>query len=145
MAQAKVVYPEKVMPFIAPGSEGVYASRMLIDKYNCGSEKIQVNHGVVAKGKALAGAVHEGHDEVYIVLKGAGKLNLGGEMYDIRPGTVVFIPGGTFHAIHNEQGEEDLEIITVWAGIPAEGVNEMYDLRRKAWGTTYREIEDQPE
>lgn len=142
MAQAKVVYPEKVMPFIAPGCEDTYESRMLIDAFNCGSEKIQVNHGVVKVGKALSGAVHEGHDEVYVILKGNATLDMDGKIYDINPGTVVFIPGGTFHAIHNENGTEDLVLITVWAGIPAKGVNGMYDMRLEQWGTTYREVDE---
>lgn len=143
MAHAKVVYPEKVMPFIASGCENIYTSRMLIDLFNCGSEKIQVNHGVVEPGKALPGAAHEGHDELYVILNGHAMLDLAGEMSELKPGTVVFIPGGTFHAIHNENSTETLELITVWAGQPAKGANEMYDMRQEAWGTTYREVDEE--
>ncbi len=142
MAHAKVVYPEKVMPFIAPGCENLYSSRMMIDLFNCGSEKIQVNHGVVEPGKALPGAAHEGHDEVYVILKGNARLDMGGENYELKPGTVVFIPAGTFHAIHNEESPDTLELVTVWAGQPAKGANELYDMRLEEWGTTYREIEE---
>lgn len=142
MSQAKVVYPEKVMPFIAPGCENLYSSRMMIDLFNCGSEKIQVNHGVVEPGKALPGAAHEGHDEVYVILKGHAMLDMAGEMYELKPGTVVFIPGDTFHAIHNEESKEALELVTVWAGQPAKGANELYDMRLEEWGTTYREADE---
>lgn len=141
MAEGKVVHPEKVMPFVAPGCEGIYDSRMLIDACNCGSEKLQVNHGTVKAGKGLPGAVHEGHDELYIVLKGHADLDMAGEHYDLKPGSVVFIPGGTFHALTNKSETEDFELITVWPGQPAPGANEMYDLRKEAWGTTYREVE----
>ena len=141
MAQAKVVRPEKVMPFIAPGCEGKYISRMLIDTYNCGSEKLQVNHGTVKLGQGLPGAVHEGHDELYIVLKGHANLNMAGEHYDLEAGSVVFIPGGTFHALTNKSKTEDFEFITVWPGLPEPGINEIYDMRKEAWGTTYREVE----
>ncbi len=129
------------MPFIAPGCEGLYTSRMLIDVFNCGSEGIQVNHGVVEAGKALPGAAHEGHDELYIILKGHARLDMAGQTYELNPGTVVFIPGGTFHAVHNEDDSEPLELFTVWAGQPAKGANEMYDMRLEAWGTTYREVD----
>ncbi len=142
MLKPKVVHPEKVMPFIAPGCENLYTSRMLIDIFNCGSDKIQVNHGIVQAGKSMPGASHEGHDELYVILKGEASLDMAGEVYDLRPGTVVFIPGGTFHAIKNETGTEDLELITVWPGQPAPGVNELYDMRKEAWGTTYREIDE---
>ena len=66
---------------------------------------------------------------------------MAGEHYDLKPGSVVFIPGGTFHALTNKSETEDFELITVWPGQPAPGANEMYDLRKEAWGTTYREIE----
>ena len=141
MAEGKVGHSEKVMPFIAPGCEGIYISRMLIDSYNCGSEKLQVNHGTVTAGKGLPGAVHDGHDELYIVLKGHADLDMAGENYELKPGSVVFIPGGTFHALNNKSETEDFELITVWPGQPAPGANEMYDLRKEAWGTTYREVE----
>ena len=143
MAHPMVVQPEKVMPFIAPGCEGVYTSRMLIDAFNCGSEKLQVNHGTVEPGKALPGSAHEGHDELYIILRGHAVLDLAGTRYEIKPGTVAFIPGGTFHAIHNEAGTEVLELITVWPGLPAKGINEMYDLRMEAWGTSYRTVDSE--
>jgi mannose-6-phosphate isomerase-like protein (cupin superfamily) len=142
MAHAKVVHPEKVVPFIAPGCENLYSSRMLIDAFNCGSEKLQVNHGVVEAGKALPGAAHEGHDELYVILSGHAMLDLAGEMSELKPGTVVFIPGGTFHAIHNENSDNVLELITVWPGQPAKGANELYDMRQEAWGTTYREVDE---
>jgi len=137
----KVVNPSNVEPFIAPGCEDLYTSRMLIDAFNCGSDKMQVNHGIVKVGKGLPGGAHEGHDELYLILKGNASLDLAGEDHELKPGTVVFIPGGTFHAIHNEDGSEDLELITVWPGQPAPGANEMYDMRQEAWGTTYREID----
>ncbi len=138
--QAKVVHPEKVMPFVAPGCEGIYDSRMLIDLFNCGSDQLQLNHGTIKAGKGLPGAAHEGHDEVYIVIKGQADLNLAGQHSALHPGSVVFIPGGTFHALTNASATEEFELITVWAGQPAKGVNELYDLRKEQWGTTYREV-----
>jgi mannose-6-phosphate isomerase-like protein (cupin superfamily) len=143
MAHAKVVHPENVMPFIAPGCEDMYISRMLIDLFNCGSEKLQVNHGIVKAGKALPGAVHNGHDELYVILEGRAALDLDGELFELKPGTVVFIPGGTFHAICNENSASDLELITVWPGQPAKGANEMYDMRLESWGTSYRESDEE--
>ena len=141
MSEAKVVNPEKVVPFIAPGCEGIYDSRMLIDIYNCGSDKLQVNHGTVKAGKSLPGAAHQGHDELYIVTKGNATLDLAGEIHELKPSSVVFIPAGTFHALSNKSETEDFELMTVWPGQPAPGANELYDMRKEAWGTTYREIE----
>lgn len=142
MTEAKVVHPENVMPFVTSDTENLYLSRMLIDKYNCGSEKFQVNHGTLKAGKRLSGEAHEGHDELYIILKGEADLDLDSRIYKLKPGSVVYIPGGTFHALINTEGSEDLELITVWPGIPKFGINQLYDLRKEQWGTTYKEIKN---
>ena len=141
MPRGTVVKADRVMPFSPPGAEDIYISRMLIDESNSGSQGLQINHGVVKAGQSLSGAAHpEGSDEIYYVLSGEAVLNLDGEDYDLEKNTVVFIPGGTFHALTNKSQTEDFVIITVWPGTPEPGGNELYDLRKETWGTSYREI-----
>ncbi len=141
MSSGTVVHIDRVEPFSPPGGGGVYLSRMLLDKHNSGSERLQVNHGQLKAGCALPGAVHPPpHDEVYVVLKGEALLRLDGVPHEIRAGAVVFISAGTSHALTNTSQTEDLELITVWPGPPAPGANEVYDMRLHEWGTTYREV-----
>ena len=141
MPRGTVVKVHKVMPFSPPGMEETYVSRMLIDAGNSGSQRLQVNHGVVRAGQSLEGAVHdEPYDEIYYVLSGQASLRLGDEEVDLEEGSTVFIPGGTFHALTNKSQTEDFVILTIWPGEPEPGVNGVYDLRKEAWGTTYREI-----
>ena len=142
MSQGTVVNVERVMPYQTPAFGDEYLSRMLIDKHNAGSEKLQINHGLLKAGCALPGCEHPPpHDEVYIVLKGEARLNMGNQAYTLKPGSVVFIPGGTFHALSNSNQSVDFEFFTVWPGQPAPGANEVYDGRIEAWGTSYREVE----
>lgn len=141
MTKGKVVKINHVMPF-CPDPKGGYVSRMLIDVFNSGSEKLQVNHGTLKGGGSFSNAVHEApHDELYIVLSGQAVLTMDGVKYDIEKGSVVFIPGGTSHGLVNKSQTESFEIITVWPGQPAPGANVVYDMRKKEWGTTYREVE----
>ncbi len=141
MKKGTVVKIDKVMPFSPPEFKGEYSSKMLIDVYNSGSEKMQINHGVLKAGCSTPGAVHKPpHDEIYIVLSGAAVLHMDGVDYDIEKDSVVFIPGGTFHSLKNKSATEDFVIITVWPGQPEPGANEVYDRRKKAWGKTYREV-----
>jgi mannose-6-phosphate isomerase-like protein (cupin superfamily) len=141
MSKGKVVKVSKVMPF-SPTPNGEYISRMLIDVFNSGSDRLQVNHGVLKGGGSFADAVHEApNDEMYIVLSGQAVLTLDGVKYDIEKGSVVFIPGGTSHGLVNKSKTEDFELITVWPGQPTPGANKVYDMRKEAWGTTYREVE----
>jgi mannose-6-phosphate isomerase-like protein (cupin superfamily) len=90
----------------------------------------------------MPGAAHRApYDEIYYVLKGEAVLRMDGVDYDIGKDTVIFIPGGTFHALSNKSETEDFVLLTIWPGQPEPGVNEVYDLRKEAWGTTFREIE----
>jgi len=141
MKEPRVVAASKVMPFSPPGLADVFSSKMLIDKENSGSDRLQVNHCVLKGGGRMPGAAHRApYDEIYYVLKGEAVLRMDGVDYDIGKDTVVFIPGGTFHALGNKSETEDFVLLTIWPGQPEPGVNEVYDLRKEAWGTTFREI-----
>ena len=141
MPRGTVVNAGRVMPFSPPGAEDIYVSKMLLDKDNCGSQRLQVNHGVVKPGQSLPGAAHPApYDEIYYVLSGRATLRMDGEDYDLEKDSVVFIPAGTFHALTNESQTEEFVIVTIWPGTPEPGANEVYDTRKEAWGTSYREI-----
>lgn len=46
--------------------------------------------------------LHEGYDEVYYILSGAGELDLDGARRPLRPGAVAVIPAGTPHALQSD-------------------------------------------
>ena len=141
MKRPKIVSAAKVMPFSPPGLEGVFSSKMLIDKDNAGSDRLQLNYCVLKGGARMPGAAHQvPYDEIYYVLKGEAVLRMDDVDYDIGKDTVIFIPGGTFHALSNKSENEDFVLLTIWPGQPEPGVNEVYDLRKEAWGTSFREI-----
>jgi mannose-6-phosphate isomerase-like protein (cupin superfamily) len=54
--------------------------------------------------------VHDGYDEVYYVLSGAGTITLGEHTYPLRPGTVAVIPAGLPHSLVAND-EDALEFI----------------------------------
>ncbi|MCH7559519.1 MAG: hypothetical protein IIB56_18990, partial [Planctomycetes bacterium] len=76
MSKGTVVKVDRVKPFIRTFPTGEYHSRMLIDVYNSGSEKIQVNHGLLKPGCHIPNAAHELYDELYIIFSGNAILNL---------------------------------------------------------------------
>lgn len=141
MARQLVFKSQDVEGFSLPGAEGSFVSRLLIDSESVGSHSFVVNHFTLKRGNfSDPGGRHPSpFDEAYYVLSGTGRLFLGepAEEFDLEPGTVAFIPGGTYHAIINT-GEADLELLTVMTGPLKEGVNPVYDARRKAWGTSFR-------
>ena len=106
---------------------------MLIDDANSESQRLQINHGVVKAGRSLPGAAHPApYDEVYYVLSGRASLDMDGVDYDLEPGTVVFIPAGTFHALTNESQTEDFVILKVLSTRPRDISDAASVLQRSA-------------
>jgi quercetin dioxygenase-like cupin family protein len=47
---------------------------------------------------------HASHSETVIILEGKGEMQLGGQIFPIRKGDIVFIPEGTPHAVTVTKG-----------------------------------------
>lgn len=129
-----------VMPFSPAGSETAFESRLLIDPSGVGSTHLLVNHFTLKPGHSTAPGAHPApYDEIYYVLRGQGRVSLGDPASDtdLSPDMVVFIPGGTRHALLNT-GPHDLEIITMMPHAIQPGINGLYDERLRVWGTGFR-------
>ncbi len=64
---------------------------------------------------------HASFDQLFVILKGTGKVTAGEETSLVRPLTVVFIPRGTSHSVlsSSDEGLEYL-FINIWrSGIPS--------------------------
>jgi quercetin dioxygenase-like cupin family protein len=149
MSKPVIVRPSQVKEFMC---SDVYTSKMLLDHTNSGSKKLQINQGTLKAGGALLPASKHGepedeYDEVYIILKGSCRLELSGEVKEVTAGDIIFIPGGVYHGLDNRLGTEDLVLLTIWGGVPPQGVNEAYDMRLEQWGKSYvtREKDEQRE
>jgi mannose-6-phosphate isomerase-like protein (cupin superfamily) len=144
MARGTLIRPSNVKPFLF---NQAYASRMLLDHTNSESKKIHVNHGTLAPGGMLLPASAHGtdldpYDEVYVIIKGTCKLELDGEVIFIQAGDVIFIPSGITHGLDNSEGTEEIELLTIWAGVPPKGINGVYDTRIEQWGKSYRTVDE---
>jgi mannose-6-phosphate isomerase-like protein (cupin superfamily) len=141
MVTKKLVFNVREVAGFSPAHhKDAFVSHMLVDQESVGSEKIVMNYFLLKPGKNTDHGSHPNpYDEIYYVLSGQGTLYLGEarDEYDLTPNTVAFIPGGTLHSLHNS-GPVDLELITVMPGTLAEGVNPLYDQRKKEWGTSFK-------
>jgi mannose-6-phosphate isomerase-like protein (cupin superfamily) len=139
-----VIRAKDVAGYSPRGAEEVCVSRMLVDRESVGSETFVLNHFALHPGKATSPGAHPApYDEFYYVLRGCGLLHLGdpAETFPLEPDTVAFIPGGVAHALTNT-GDEDLEILTGMPQQLVEGINGLYDERRRAWGTSWKLAKD---
>ncbi len=71
---------------------------------------------VLAAGQADLQQPH-GEDEVYYVVSGRGRITVGEEVRDVRPGTIVFVAATVTHRFHDIV--EDLALLVAFG--PAEG------------------------
>ena len=144
MTKLRVVRADEVMPFSPAGTGGKYKSRLLIESEGVGSERLMLNEVTMAPGSSSgeAGSHPIPYDETYYILRGQARVDFGDgeESYDVAPGTAIFIAAGTKHKITN-MGTDDLTFLTIWPLQPTEeGVNGVWDGRKRAWGTTFRKV-----
>lgn len=142
MKKERIVKVSEIMGFSPQSSGGAYISRLLIESEGVGSSRLMLVHATLKPGKAPgdAAAHPPPYDEAYYILRGYGRMEFGDdeETYEVGPDTAIFIPAGTLHKLTNI-GTEDLEFLTIWPLTPAEeGINGVYDERRRLWGTNFR-------
>jgi mannose-6-phosphate isomerase-like protein (cupin superfamily) len=58
-------------------------------------------------------------EEIYIIQKGCGRMQVGDDVSEVMPGDAIHIPVGQFHELTNT-GKEQLTILVVAGLIPAE-------------------------
>ena len=73
-------------------------------------------HASVPPGRTLIGHV-DPMEEIYIIQKGCGRIQVDGENQDVKPGDAVHIPIGSFHELTNTGGDE-MTILVVAGLIP---------------------------
>ncbi|MEK7162926.1 MAG: cupin domain-containing protein [Patescibacteria group bacterium] len=61
--------------------------------------------------KSTAGHSHDNADEVYIFIDGDGSIEIGSQIFKIKGGDLMLVPGGDFHKVYN-QGNK---ILSFWA------------------------------
>ncbi len=144
MREKRIVRVAEIMGFSPAEAQGSYEPRLLIESEGVGSERLMVVHATLKPGTAPGDAAAHPvpYDEAYYILRGEGLMEFGAgeESYPVGPDAAIFIPAGTLHKITNT-GTEDLEFLTIWPITPAEeGVNGVYDERKRAWGTNFRKV-----
>lgn len=133
MKEGTVINSWEVKPFKV---DNTYSSKMLLDNIIAGEKTVQINEGVLKGGCKTSGGVHK-KSEVYYIIKGEAVLHLGEKEYDVKTGSLAFIPGGVFHSLDNKNKKDDLAILTFWMNAAD---NEVYNMRIETWGKSFKTI-----
>ena len=78
------------------------------------------------------GHTHKTQEEVYVVLRGSGRMNVGGEIVDLAEWDAVRVPPGTWRGY--EAGPQGLELLVVGAPNLGEAPREDVEGQRDWWG-----------
>lgn len=86
----------------------------------CLSDNTTLNNLVLSQtvlhvGQSTRGHNHPGQEEVYFFVRGTGKMQVGEDTFDVDSGSIVLIPDGLFHRVHNT-GPVDLIFNCVFQG-----------------------------
>ena len=86
-------------------------SHLLLAESQFGARNLAVTWVEGAPGSQQPVHAHENSEQAYVIVRGSGRMILGDEERDVDPGTLVFIPPGTPHAIRND-GDEPLVYVS---------------------------------
>jgi mannose-6-phosphate isomerase-like protein (cupin superfamily) len=79
--------------------------RELLAHRNSCIQKQSLAEARVAAGASTTPHYHPQTEEIYYVLEGIGRMNIGGELRDVLPGDAIAIPPGEVHTITNTGSE----------------------------------------
>ena len=74
------------------------------------TERQSLAEATLEPGQATQRHYHAASEEIYVVVKGSGSLEVDGETRRVRPGDAVLIPPGAWHTLEND-GTSELAIL----------------------------------
>ncbi len=90
---------------------GGQESYLLLAAGQFGSQRLAMTWVEGAPGSEQALHEHADNEQVYVVVRGHGLMKCGGEEQEVGPGTLIYVPPRTQHAIRNT-GDEPLVFIS---------------------------------
>ena len=89
-------------------------SYLLLAPSQFGSRQMAITLVEGAPGSQQALHAHSDSEQVYVIVTGRGRMTVSDEQRDVGAGSLVFIPAGSPHAIHNP-GPEKLVYVSATA------------------------------
>ena len=86
--------------------------RPLIDRTTSNIELCSLAEEVLPAGAAVGRHFHIETEEIYYILRGAGRMTVGDEVREVTAGDAIFIPRNQTHTLENT-GREPMTILLV--------------------------------
>jgi mannose-6-phosphate isomerase-like protein (cupin superfamily) len=107
-----------------------------MDAGDLGARNISVTWVDVGPGVEQRSHSHEDSEQIYVIVRGHGRMQVAGDVEDVGEGDLVFIPPATDHGITND-GSETLVYVT--AASPPVSMEELYQVQLAPGGPDYDE------
>ena len=114
-------------------------NHILMDAGELGSRHMSVTWLDVPQGVDQELHSHEEAEQVYIVVRGRGRMTVAGDTQEIAPGDLVLVPPATDHSIAND-GEDALSCASVQS--PAVSAEEVFGRQAAPVAAEYEEEDD---
>ncbi|PIU30107.1 hypothetical protein COT07_02420 [Candidatus Woesearchaeota archaeon CG07_land_8_20_14_0_80_44_23] len=69
--------------------------------------------GFLPKGRKAIPHYHKISEEIYYISFGIGRVKVGEENFEIKKGSVIYVPTNTVHALENKSYSEELKVLCV--------------------------------
>lgn len=97
-----------------------------MDAGDLGARNLSITWVDVAPGAEQRSHSHEDSEQIYVIVRGRGRMQVAGDVEEVGEGDLVFIPPATDHGILND-GPETLVYIT--AASPPVSMEELYQVQ----------------
>jgi mannose-6-phosphate isomerase-like protein (cupin superfamily) len=110
---------------------GGQVSHLLLAEGQFGAHNLAVTWVEGEPGSQQPVHAHADSEQAYVIVCGSGRMILGDEEREVGPGTLVFIPPDTPHAIRNDGNEPLVYVSATSPPFPA-------DVSETSWTPGYR-------
>jgi mannose-6-phosphate isomerase-like protein (cupin superfamily) len=86
----------------------------IIGRETVGSEKIELIHGTIQKGKGALPHAHPGIEQVCYMLEGRARAEVNGEICELNPGDACFFPADCMHTF-TVVSDEPVKVLVIYS------------------------------
>jgi mannose-6-phosphate isomerase-like protein (cupin superfamily) len=97
-----------------------------MDAGDLGARNLSVTWVDVPPGAEQRSHSHEDSEQVYVIVRGRGLMEVAGDVEEVGEGDLIFIPPATEHGIRNEGSDT---LVYVSAASPPVSMEELYEVQ----------------
>ena len=107
-------------------------SHLLLAPGQFGARHLTITFVEGAPGSCQTLHAHPESEQVYVIVRGRGRMDVADEQQDVDAGTLVFVPPGATHAIYNPGPDQLMYVSATSPPLPSSAVEGVWMTDRQA-------------